>query len=55
MMQVVPTEYRYISKEVLPTNQFSVTEYFSPMNEYDRTWPGCFYTFMFEVGFVVIG
>ncbi|CAL5354151.1 unnamed protein product [Camellia sinensis] len=36
---IVPTEYRYLSKEVLPTNQFSVTEYYSPMNEYDRTWP----------------
>ncbi|CAL5428463.1 unnamed protein product [Camellia sinensis] len=34
---IVPTEYRYLSKEVLPTNQFSVTEYYSPMNEYDRT------------------
>lgn len=40
IMQIVPTEYRYISKEVLPTNQFSVTEYFSPMNEFDRSWPG---------------
>ncbi|KAI5652390.1 hypothetical protein M9H77_29577 [Catharanthus roseus] len=38
-MQIVPTEYNYISKEVLPTNQFSVTEYFSPISEYDRTWP----------------
>jgi len=42
-MQVVPTEYRYISKEVLPTNQFSVSEYYSPINQFDRTWPGWFY------------
>lgn len=40
MVQVVPTEYNYLSKEILPTNQFSVTEYFSPMHEFDRTWPG---------------
>lgn len=39
-LQIVPTEYKYISKEVLPTNQFSVTEYFSPINEFDRNWPG---------------
>lgn len=43
LMQVVPTEYRYISKEVLPTNQFSVSEYYSPINQFDRTWPGWFY------------
>ncbi|KAI8010833.1 Endoplasmic reticulum-Golgi intermediate compartment protein 3 [Camellia lanceoleosa] len=40
-IKIVPTEYGYLSKEVLPTNQFSVTEYYSPMNEYDRTWPVC--------------
>ena len=38
---MVPTEYRYISKEVLPTNQFSVTEYFVEMKESDeKKWPG---------------
>jgi len=51
-MQVVPTEYRYISKEVLPTNQFSVSEYYSPINQFDRTWPGSFYIFI--IGFVHI-
>lgn len=40
MAQVVPTEYRYLSKDVLSTNQYSVTEYYTPMNEFDRTWPG---------------
>lgn len=44
-IKVVPTEYKYISKEVLPTNQFSVTEYFSPMNEYDRTWPAVYFLY----------
>jgi hypothetical protein len=39
-MQVVPTEYRYLSKKVLPTNQFSVTEYFVPIRPTDRSWPG---------------
>ena len=38
--QVVPTEYRYLSKRVLPTNQFSVTEYFVPIKPTDRSWPG---------------
>ncbi|KAI9107247.1 hypothetical protein K1719_021856 [Acacia pycnantha] len=44
-IKVVPTEYRYISKEVLPTNQFSVTEYFSPMNDHDRTWPAVYFLY----------
>ncbi|XP_028799239.1 endoplasmic reticulum-Golgi intermediate compartment protein 3 [Neltuma alba] len=44
-VKVVPTEYRYISKEVLPTNQFSVTEYFSPMNDQDRTWPAVYFLY----------
>lgn len=40
MMQIVPTDYRYLSKDVLPTNQFSVTEYFVPIRDGDRSWPG---------------
>ncbi|KAK3227343.1 hypothetical protein Dsin_007205 [Dipteronia sinensis] len=44
-IKIVPTEYRYISKEVLPTNQFSVTEYFSPINEFDRTWPAVYFLY----------
>jgi hypothetical protein len=39
-IQVVPTEYKYLSKKVLPTNQFSVTEYFLPIRPTDRAWPG---------------
>lgn len=42
-IKVVPTEYRYLSKEVLPTNQFSVTEYYSPTN--DRTWPAVYFLY----------
>merc|ERR1712183_1143252 len=44
-IKIVPTEYRYLSKEVLPTNQFSVTEYFSPMKESDRTWPAVYFLY----------
>ncbi|MCD7457963.1 hypothetical protein HAX54_036710 [Datura stramonium] len=44
-IKVVPTEYRYISKEVLPTNQFSVTEYFSPIHEFERTWPAVYFLY----------
>ncbi|KAK4594158.1 hypothetical protein RGQ29_018014 [Quercus rubra] len=44
-IKIVPTEYRYISKEVLPTNQFSVTEYFSPMKDSDRTWPAVYFLY----------
>ncbi|GAB2285046.1 hypothetical protein Dimus_019502 [Dionaea muscipula] len=44
-IKIVPTEYRYLSKEVLPTNQFSVTEYFSPMHDFDRTWPAVYFLY----------
>ncbi|XP_043690264.1 endoplasmic reticulum-Golgi intermediate compartment protein 3-like [Telopea speciosissima] len=44
-IKVVPTEYRYLSKEVLPTNQFSVTEYFVPMHEFDRMWPAVYFLY----------
>lgn len=44
-IKIVPTEYKYISKEVLPTNQFSVTEYFSPMKDFDRTWPAVYFLY----------
>ncbi|GAB2242841.1 hypothetical protein Droror1_Dr00019616 [Drosera rotundifolia] len=44
-IKIVPTEYRYISKEVLPTNQFSVTEYFSPMHEFHRAQPAVYFLY----------
>ncbi|GER38029.1 endoplasmic reticulum-Golgi intermediatecompartment protein 3 [Striga asiatica] len=44
-IKIVPTEYKYISKDVLPTNQFSVTEYFSPINEMDRAWPAVYFLY----------
>lgn len=44
-VKIVPTEYKYIWKEVLPTNQFSVTEYFSPMKDFDRSWPAVYFLY----------
>ncbi|KAJ6801006.1 putative endoplasmic reticulum-Golgi intermediate compartment protein 3 [Iris pallida] len=44
-IKIVPTEYRYLSKDVLPTNQFSVTEYFVPIREVDRSWPAVFFLY----------
>lgn len=44
-IKIVPTEYRYLSKTVLPTNQFSVTEYFVPMKEVDRSWPAVYFLY----------
>ncbi|CAN0879735.1 Endoplasmic reticulum-Golgi intermediate compartment protein 3 [Linum grandiflorum] len=47
-IKIVPTEYRYISKEVVPTNQFSVTEYFSLIKDFDRSWPGVYFMYDFS-------
>ncbi|CAL4925784.1 unnamed protein product [Urochloa decumbens] len=44
-IKVVPTEYRYLSKKVLPTNQFSVTEYFLPIRPTDRAWPAVYFLY----------
>ncbi|XP_051126626.1 uncharacterized protein LOC127248367 [Andrographis paniculata] len=44
-IKIVPTEYKYISKEVLPTNQFSVTEYFSPIDESGKAWPAVYFLY----------
>uniref|UniRef100_A0A1D1Y6K9 Endoplasmic reticulum-Golgi intermediate compartment protein 3 n=1 Tax=Anthurium amnicola TaxID=1678845 RepID=A0A1D1Y6K9_9ARAE len=44
-IKIVPTEYRYLSKDVLPTNQFSVTEYFVKMKEPDRSWPAVYFLY----------
>ncbi|AQK99650.1 Endoplasmic reticulum vesicle transporter protein [Zea mays] len=44
-IKVVPTEYKYLSKKVLPTNQFSVTEYFLPIRPTDRAWPAVYFLY----------
>jgi hypothetical protein len=42
--QIVPTEYHHLHGEVMPTNQFSVTEYYQKMKPSDRSYPGIFTT-----------
>lgn len=44
-IKVVPTEYRYISGRVLATNQFSVTEYDTPITSRDLNWPGVYFVY----------
>ncbi|XP_072956471.1 uncharacterized protein [Typha angustifolia] len=51
-IKIVPTEYRYLSKEVLPTNQFSVTEYFVPIRETDRSWPAVY--FLYDLSPIIV-
>lgn len=55
IMQIVPTEYRYLSKEVLPTNQFSVTEYYVPIRVTDRSWPGQCPNWRLEILYIAFG
>lgn len=38
--QIVPTQYHFLNGEIMPTNQFSVTEYFQGAKAYDRSYPG---------------
>ncbi|WZZ60978.1 hypothetical protein YC2023_061085 [Brassica napus] len=44
-IKIVPTEYRYLSKDILTTNQYSLTEYYTPMNAFDRTWPAVYFLY----------
>ncbi|KAK9170405.1 hypothetical protein Syun_002545 [Stephania yunnanensis] len=44
-IKIVPTEYSYISKEVLATNQFSVTEYFVPIKDSVKSWPAVYFLY----------
>lgn len=44
-IKIVPTEYRYLSKALQSTNQFSVTEYFNTWKESDRTWPAVYFLY----------
>lgn len=41
-LKIVPTEYHYLHGEVMPTNQFSVTEYYQRTKPSDRSYPGMF-------------
>lgn len=40
--QIVPTEYHHLHGEIMPTNQFSVTEYFQRTKPSDQAYPGLF-------------
>ncbi|KAG1368424.1 endoplasmic reticulum-Golgi intermediate compartment protein 3 [Cocos nucifera] len=51
-IKIVPTEYRYLSKTVLPTNQFSVTEYFIPLHEIERSWPAVY--FLYDLSPIIV-
>ncbi|PKA61981.1 Protein disulfide-isomerase 5-4 [Apostasia shenzhenica] len=44
-IKIVPTEYRYLNKDVLPTNQFSVAEYFVPLKDAERSWPAVYFLY----------
>lgn len=41
-VKVVPTIYEYVDGSTTKTNQFSVTEHFKPVNEFDSGIPGVF-------------
>lgn len=42
-VKIVPTEYHFLGGSVMPSNQFSVTEYFMSSKVYDRSWPAVFF------------
>jgi hypothetical protein len=44
-LKVVPTEYHYLSGEVIPTNQFSVTEYYQQVKPSDRSYPAVYFVY----------
>ncbi|KAL5659337.1 hypothetical protein ACJX0J_032500, partial [Zea mays] len=44
-LKVVPTEYKYLSKKILPTNQGSVTEYFLSIRPTERAWPAVYFLY----------
>jgi hypothetical protein len=44
-LKIVPTEYHHIHGEIMPTNQFSVTEYFQRMKPSDRSYPAVYFVY----------
>ncbi|KAL3701958.1 hypothetical protein R1sor_019980 [Riccia sorocarpa] len=44
-LKIVPTEYSYLSGGQLPTNQFSVTEYFMSAKAYEQNWPAVYFVY----------
>ncbi|CAL9104674.1 unnamed protein product [Musa textilis] len=51
-IKIVPTEYRDLSHRVMPTNQFSVTEYFVPIRAIDRSWPAVY--FLYDLSPIIV-
>ncbi|KAJ7554843.1 hypothetical protein O6H91_05G011800 [Diphasiastrum complanatum] len=51
-IKVVPTEYRYRTGQVLPTNQFSVTEYFTSVKDHDNSWPAVY--FLYDLSPIIV-
>eukprot|EP00850_Spirogloea_muscicola_P018367 SM000167S02980 [mRNA] locus=s167:272820:275057:- [translate_table: standard] len=44
-LKVVPTQYRSLSGTSIDTNQYSVTEYFSPQKKHDSTLPAVYFVY----------
>jgi hypothetical protein len=44
-IKIVPTEYRFLNGKVMPSNQFSASEYFMSAKVYDRNWPAVFFVY----------
>lgn len=51
-LKIVPTEYRYLKGDTMNTNQFSVTEYFTPLKNYDRNWPAVY--FLYDLSPIIV-
>ncbi|XP_024522703.1 probable endoplasmic reticulum-Golgi intermediate compartment protein 3 isoform X2 [Selaginella moellendorffii] len=44
-IKIVPTEYRYLNGGKLPTNQFSVGEYYLAARDDDISWPAVYFLY----------
>lgn len=51
-LKIVPTEYRYLNGETMKTNQFSVTEYFTPLKNSERSWPAVY--FLYDLSPIIV-
>lgn len=44
-LKIVPTEYIYLGGGTMKTNQFSTTEYFTALKNYDHSWPAVYFVY----------
>lgn len=51
-LKIVPTEYRYLRGGSMKTNQFSVTEYFTELKNYERNWPAVY--FLYDLSPIIV-